>query len=54
MGMIIAETGEKKKDEPAPNAGTMKNIFLWACLMTLCAGILAVLAAMVPFEKRRK
>ena len=39
---------------PVPKTGDRENIILWACLMTLCAGILAVTLVLIPSRKRRK
>ncbi|MBO4472086.1 MAG: InlB B-repeat-containing protein [Clostridia bacterium] len=40
--------------KPVPKTGDNENVFLWSCLMTLCAGILAVTMFLAPSKKRRK
>ena len=50
----IAVPAPTTTPKPVPKTGDRENVFLWSCLMTLCAGILAVTLVLIPSRKRRK
>ena len=46
--------GPTANPKPVPKTGDRENIFVWACLITLCAGIRAMILVLIPSGKRRK